>query len=393
MSDPNTNRPGYKETKVGWIPEEWEAKQLGKTITLKRGYDLPHSDRTAGKIPVVSSAGCIAHHNIAKCSPPGIVTGRYGSIGEVHFINEEYWPLNTTLYGQDFHGNHPMFLYHLLSAFNFKQFSDKTGVPGVNRNDLHRELVRRPPLSEQKKIAEILSTCDEAIEKTSQLIEAKQRQKKALMQQLLTGKKRLPGFEGEWIDTKLGEICERVTRKNIKNCQNNLTISGPLGLINQEEYFKKRIASKDVSGYFLLYKGEFAYNKSYCKGYPLGAIKMLHRYNEGVVSTLYICFRLKPKSANPDFIRHFFESSEFNHELYAIAQEGARNHGLLNVAPNDFFNTRLTLPSQKEQQAISQIMENAQSEVSTLQQKLASLRQQKKALMQKLLTGQVRVKH
>jgi len=147
-----------------------------------------------------------------------------------------------------------------------------------------------------------------------------------------------------------------------------------------------------LEGYTLLHRGDFAYNKSYSNGYPHGAIKPLNRYDAGVVSSLYICFHLiKAEDHSHDFLRHFFEGGYFDREIYAIAQEGARNHGLLNVSSTDFFNTRLHIPSMKEQSAIAEVINTAEAEQHNFEKQLESLQQQKKGLMQQLLTGKRRV--
>lgn len=119
------------------VPENWVRSRLGLVAELQRGFDLPGSQRIKGSIPIVSSGGITGYHSEAKCKAPGVVTGRYGSIGDVFYLEENYWPLNTSLWVKDFHGNHEKFIYYLLVNFDFKKFSDKTGVPGVNRNDLH----------------------------------------------------------------------------------------------------------------------------------------------------------------------------------------------------------------------------------------------------------------
>ena len=178
------------------VNNEWQYLNLGEVITLQRGFDLPTALRSQhGAIPVVSSSGISGSHNQAKVQAPGVVTGRYGSIGEVFYVTEAFWPLNITLYVSDFKGNLPFFIYYLLQSLDFKKFSDKTGVPGVNRNDLHTITVTLPPLPEQRRIAEILSTWDRAIDLTAQLIAAKQQRKRGLMQELLTGKRRFAEFE------------------------------------------------------------------------------------------------------------------------------------------------------------------------------------------------------
>ncbi|MFQ2905410.1 restriction endonuclease subunit S, partial [Aeromonas caviae] len=254
-----------------------------------------------------------------------------------------------------------------------------------------------PPLPEQKKIAKILSTWDKAISTTEQLLANSQQQKKALMQQLLTGKKRLLDnngvrFSGDWKQIELSKIFERVTTKNNGKSSNVVTISGQQGLIRQEDFFKKSVASDILDSYFLLMKGQFAYNKSYSNGYPMGAIKRLNLYADGVVTTLYICFEISESTkANGDFWEHYFESGLLNKGLSQIAHEGGRAHGLLNVKPTDFFSLKVPLPSLDEQQKIAAVLFTADQEISALQHKLDALKQEKKALMQQLLTGKRRV--
>lgn len=162
---------------------------------------------------------------------------------------------------------------------------------------------------------------------------------------------RFPEFRGEWVEKKLGEIAERVTRKNKNNeTPLPLTISSKDGLVDQVTYFNKTVASKDMSGYYLLKNGEFAYNKSYSVGYDFGSIKRLDKYPMGALSTLYICFSIK--NFDSDFMKLYFDSLKWYREIYLIAAEGARNHGLLNISTEDFFETKhklpLGLPEQKK---------------------------------------------
>ena len=153
------------------------------------------------------------------------------------------------------------------------------------------------------------------------------------------------------MEKKLGEIAERVTRKNKNNeTPLPLTISSKDGLVDQVTYFNKTVASKDMSGYYLLKNGEFAYNKSYSVGYDFGSIKRLDKYPMGALSTLYICFSIK--NFDSDFMKVYFDSLKWYREIYLIAAEGARNHGLLNISTEDFFETKhklpLGLPEQKK---------------------------------------------
>ena len=249
-----------------------------------------------------------------------------------------------------------------------------------------------PSVKEQKKIAEILTAQNKVIELKEKLLAEKQRQKKYLMQQLLTGKKRLTGFDGEWKNYRLNQITKRIKRKNDIANDNVLTISAQNGLINQSEFFNKEIASEDKSNYYLLQRNDFAYNKSYSSGYPFGVIKRLTRYDVGIVSPLYICFQIIAEEVSLEYMEQYFEAGLMNREIQAFAQEGARNHGLLNIAVDDFFNARIVLPSYDEQLAIAKILTAADKEIDLLHRELEQEKKKKKALMQLLLTGIVRVK-
>lgn len=153
-------------------PRGWATSALGEVIELKRGYDLPSRDRRVGAYPIVSSSGVSGYHAEARAKAPGVVIGRYGTLGEVHYITQDYWPLNTSLYVRDFKGNDPRFISYFLRSLDFSAYSDKAAVPGLNRNDLHTAEVRVPPLAEQRTIAHILGTFDDRIELNGQMNEA-----------------------------------------------------------------------------------------------------------------------------------------------------------------------------------------------------------------------------
>jgi type I restriction enzyme S subunit len=143
---------------------EWKETTLGDVVELKRGYDLPARERQEGPYPIISSSGVSGFHNKAMAKAPGVVTGRYGTLGEVFFIRQDYWPLNTSLYVRDFKGNDPRFISYFLRTLDFMAYSDKAAVPGLNRNHLHSAKVRIPPLREQQAIACILGALDDKIE-------------------------------------------------------------------------------------------------------------------------------------------------------------------------------------------------------------------------------------
>jgi type I restriction enzyme S subunit len=248
-------------------------------------------------------------------------------------------------------------------------------------------------MPEQKQIVSILATWDTAIATTEKLLANSRRQKQALMWGLLSGKRRFDSPSGCWQYVDFDEVFERVTRKNAICNANVLTISGQHGLISQRDYFNKSVASDNLSGYTLLERGDFAYNKSYSAGYPMGAIKPLQAYDAGVVSSLYLCFRLRSDvDADLDFFRHYFEAGLLNEEISGIAQEGARNHGLLNVSVTDFFKLRLHIPPASVQRKIAEAINVAEADEHVFEQELIRLQTEKRALMQQLLTGKRRVR-
>ncbi|MBP3200926.1 restriction endonuclease subunit S [Pseudobutyrivibrio sp.] len=183
----------------------------------------------------------------------------------------------------------------------------------------------------------------------------------------------------------MNDISSRITYKNKENRPLiPLTISAQEGLISQYDYFDKQIASINLSTYYVLKRGQFAYNKSYSKGYPYGAIKRLERYDEGALSSLYICFELKNIDSN--FMCKYFESNKWNYEVKLISGEGARNHGLLNLSPSDFFNIKLYVPTNKiEQLKIAKFIELLQEKIDSSKAKLEALKKYKKGISNRLL--------
>ena len=185
----------------------------------------------------------------------------------------------------------------------------------------------------------------------------------------------------EWKVVHFNECFHRLTQKNTENNQNVLTISAQQGLISQLDYYNTPYASEDKTGYFLLQKGNFAYNKSYSADYAYGAIKQLEKYDKGIVSPLYICFSAN-EGTNTDFYRQYFEAGMFNREIYKIAQEGARNHGLLNVSTPEFFSAALVFPPVDEQKKIAEILSCCDRVIELKQQLIAELQRLKSGFLQ-----------
>lgn len=198
---------------------------------------------------------------------------------------------------------------------------------------------------------------------------------------------RFPGFTDEWNMHKLNQLVERVTRKNKgEESKIALTISAQYGLVDQETFFNNKVASSDLSHYYLLVKGDYAYNKSYSSGYPWGAVKRLNLYEKGAVSTLYICFR-PFNTVDSDYIGHYFESKKWHKEVSEIAVEGARNHGLLNISVKDFFETLHFVPSITEQKKIAALLTLIDERIATQNKIIEDLKKLKSAIIDQLYSA------
>lgn len=391
------------------IPEGWAAKAVGEICELVNGRGFkPHEWKESG-LPIIRIQNLNGNADFnyydgtydtkievesgqllfAWSGSRGTSFGAHIWRGPKAVLNYHTWKIVAA------DGYSSEFLHYLFQHLTRRIESSAHGAAALvhtQKREMENFPVVVPPYSEQVRIAERMAVWDRAIEAVEALIANARAQKQALMQQLLSGKRRLPGFSDPWAWADFADVFGRVKTKNAEGNTNVLTISAQHGLISQVEYFNKSVASDDVRGYTLLQRGDFAYNKSYSDGYPMGAIKPLDRYDSGIVSSLYICFRLAKRGFDHDFFRHYFEAGLFNREISAIAQEGARNHGLLNVSVVEFFETSLHIPQPDEQVAIAKVINAAEAEEQAYQAQLTALRQEKAALMQQLLTGKRRIK-
>ncbi|MEC2873453.1 restriction endonuclease subunit S, partial [Bacillus cereus] len=264
------------------------------------------------------------------------------------------------------------------------------GREGLNFQQIAKMAFYFPNLVEQGKIGDFFIQLDNIIALLQQELTTLKQTKQGFLQKMFpkegefVPEVRFPGFTEDWERCKLGEIVERITRKN-KDLESTLplTISAQFGLIDQNTFFKKQVASKDVSGYYLLKKGEFAYNKSYSNDFPWGAVKRLDKYDMGALSTLYITFR--PTKVNSDFLVSYYDSNDWHKEVSMRAAEGARNHGLLNISAQDFFETELKIPKENnEQEKIGAFFKQLDDIIALHQRELDALKETKKAFLQKM---------
>lgn len=250
-----------------------------------------------------------------------------------------------------------------------------------------------PKFEEQKMIGKFFSNLDHFIALHQRKYDKLQNLKKAMLKKMFpkngsnVPEIRFKGFTDAWEQRKLGELVDRVVRKNTNNESTlPLTISAQYGLVDQITYFNNRVASRDVSNYYLVLNGEFAYNKSTSDGYPFGAVKRLDLYEKGVLSTLYIIFATKKEQQiDSDFLTVFFDTDRWHKGIAERAAEGARNHGLLNISTEDFFDIDLSIPQNVlEQKQIGTFIRQFDNLITLHQRELEKLKNIKKALLEKM---------
>lgn len=342
---------------------------------LVKPYDIVYTKSPTGEYPYGIVKQNLNKYNVIVSPLYGVFSPNNLYIGYIiHSIFESPIRLNN----------------YLISII---QKGAKNTIQISNDAFLSKDILLPSDKKEQQKIADCLSSIDSLIKATEDKIVLLKAHKKGLMQQLFpaegetTPKLRFPEFQnaGEWESHPITKFFTRLTSRNTDNNTNILTISAQHGLVSQREYFNKVVAAENISNYFLLHKGDFAYNKSSSQDYPQGVIKCLKLYEIGIVSPLYICMKIKDTN-EISFFEQYFESGMINPEIKKIAQEGARNHGLLNVSIKDFFNTvSLIVPrSIEERKKIADCLSSIDMLINVTEDKIALLKAHKKGLMQQL---------
>ena len=362
----------------------WATLPLGQVVTFQRGYDLPYRARKGGEVPIVSSAGVTDCHDIAMVDPPGVVTGRYGTIGKIFLISEPFWPLNTTLYVRDFHGNDPRFIYYLLQRFDFASFSGKSGVPGVNRNDLHVETVTLPTdVAEQRAIAAALSDVDTLLEGLDRLIIKKRNLNQGAMQQLITGEIRLPGFSGKCRTKQLGEIASIRNHKILPSDVSVETLCIELDHIEQGNgrLLEYSTAQYSTSSKYCFYSGDVLFGRlrTYLR-------KFWHADQNGICTTEIWPLMTDPQQIDSGFLYVVVQSDRFIEAAnisYGTHMPRADWEVMKNLG--------VRLPPICEQRAIAAVFSDMDAEIAVLEARRDKTRDLKQAMMQELLAGKTRL--
>lgn len=372
------------------LPSGWKVVRLEKVAPLQRGYDLPTDNIKEGLYPVVYSNGILRFHNEFKAKGPGVITGRSGTIGKVVYVEEDYWPHNTSLWVTNFYDNNPKFIYYMYINLNLARFSAGSGVPTLNRNDIHAQTIPLPPLDEQEKIAEILSTWDEAINLTINLIESKKQFKKALMQNLLTAKVRFPEFKDEWIEVTIGELFEFKKGQGLSkemldtNGKFECVLYGEL-YTTYDEIIENVKSRTNFQGSIKSKFDDILIPSSTTTGSIDIAIAAVILKNDVLLGGDINILRKKRNNIYGKFVAYCITNIK-NKELSSYAQGTT----IIHLYAKDFKDMKIKLPNLKEQQKIAEVLTACDDEINLLNLKLENLKKQKQGLMQKLLKGEIR---
>lgn len=365
---------------------EWEKKSLGEIGDSFIGLTYRPADVVSeGGLIVFRSSniqnGCMDYKDIVRVNKNVkeklitkkddlLVCARNGSarlIGKNAILHETDANQTFGAFMMVFRSDKNHFVHQLLNTRRYSsQVSENLGarINQITSSDLSSfEFFFPKGNNEMNKISALLDLLDERIATQNKIIEDLKKLKSAIVEKVFCSPNqeypmcRIEGFEQALSTYKMSDFSSRIATKNKDSkCSLVLTIAAQYGLVNQESFFNKSVASENLTGYYLLHKGEFAYNRSYSAGYDWGAVKRLDNYDEGVLSTLYICFKINETIVDSDYLAYYFESTKWHRGLSDIAGEGARNHGLLNVSMTDYFNTKHRFPVIEEQKAIAKML-------------------------------------
>ena len=419
MADNNENKVlNVPHLRFPEFSGEWEEHTLSEYLEFKNGLN-PDAKRIGSGLPFISvmdilSEGVINYDNIrGKVNATEKEIECFGvKDGDLLFQRSSetledvgranvYMDNRTAIYGgfvirgRKIGNYDPLFFKYLLATPLARKRTCRMGAGAqhfnIGQEGLSKISLYFPSIEEQRKIAEFLSLIDERIATQNKIIEDLKKLKSAIIDKSFcypnesSPQKRFIGFTEEWHLVHLSDICQRVRTKNFNTqCTLVLTIAAQFGLVSQEEFFNKSVASDNLEGYYLLRKGDFAYNKSYSGDYAWGAVKRLECFSEGVLSPLYICFRPDTARIDSDFLAHYFESKKWYKGIADIAGEGARNHGLLNLSVIDYFKTLHRIPSIQEQKAIANALNKLTSKISIEKNLYDDLLLQRQHLLQQM---------
>ena len=378
------NKKGYKKTKLGWIPEEWDLLKLGDFFTLTSGITKPddlHETQECNDNPVYGGNGVIGYSKQVLLNQKVLIIGRVGEkCGCVHYLQTPCWITDNALYINSIKKNFNYeYMYYLLQKINLNKYRNKSGQPLISQKPIYCTIIAMPKIAEQEKIVEILSAWDDGIETLEKLIEQKEILKNSLAQKCFRRKNILFPLKQH----KLGELFKN--RKETNCCDLELlSVCDGLGIVPRSQLNAKDNSNENKSKYLKVCIGDLAYNTMRMWQGRCGVSSY-----EGIVSPAYtVC--IPKNNIDVDYMYYLFKTPHMIHDFWRYSQGIVDD--TLNLKFNNFEVIKVWIPDKETQTKIAKLLKSYDEELQLLNSKLEKLKEQKKGLMQKLLTGQIRVK-
>ncbi|MEZ4842519.1 MAG: restriction endonuclease subunit S [Flavobacteriaceae bacterium] len=382
------------------MPNNWKTYNIGDVATLQRGFDLPNSKRKNGAFPVIAASGFISWHNVFKVKGPGVTTGRSGSLGQVFYVEKDFWPLNTSLWVKDFHNNEPRFIYYFLKTINFEEFNSGTSVPTLNRNDVHSLEVNIPDLPEQKAIASILSAIDDKIENNLAINKTLEDMVRALYKHWFEDFG--PFKDSEFIDSELGRIPNGWEVKSIKEL--GKVVCGKTPSKKKSEYYSSSIYPfikiPDMHGNVWVLNtneglSEEGNNSQLNKLLPSGSINVSCIATVGLVS-----MNIYRSHTNQQINSIIPENDEHRYFIYlsminlkeTFLNEASGGSATLNMNTSTFSNIDLIKPNEEVLLEFHKAVIHSFEQIKNNQIENQTLTHLRDTLLPKLISGEVRLK-
>ena len=364
----------------------WRNGELGNFITLKRGFDLPQQKREDGQVPIFSSSGITGTHSTAMVNAPGVITGRYGTIGEVFYAAEDFWPLNTTLFVEDFHGNDAEFIYYFLKTLEWSKFTSASAVPGINRNTVHKETVSLPDIETQRRIASTLSMLDEKIKTNTEINDNLEQQAQAIYHERFetVSPNDLPS---DWRIVTLGEVAT-ISNKSFNPLKEPeiLLEHYSIPAFDEARFPVFELSTSIKSNKFIIDASCFMISK--LNPTTKRVWKPYCLTGNAVCSTEFIVYKAKDQSIT-DFLYSVIDSGSFSDFMcsHVTGSTGSRQR----TTPSDTLSYELILPSEDELAEFQSLVSPMYGQMRINAIENDKLKRLRDSLLPKLMSGEIDV--
>ena len=367
---------------------KWRTKKVGDCLTIKHGRSQKEVECKNGEYPILGTGGEIGKTNTFLCDKPSVLIGRKGTIDKPQYMDTPFWTVDTLFYSDVHDDMSAKFLFYVFNTIDWMNYNEASGVPSLSASTVSSIKIRVPEFTEQEAIVEEVKKFDDYLEKVEKKLEASRRLKKGLAQQIFSGKLRFKDDNGQdfpdWVNKKIGEITVERIEKTVDNNQHDILTSSRKGIFKQDEYFGKNVASKDNVGYKIIHNGDFVYRTM------TDDDTFVFNYNDkfeiGLVSPAYAVFYIR--GILPSILRELLNGETVACQLLSVIQGGTRK----SLKFSSLKTIRLKIPALDEQQKIADFLSNIDEMINLLEQLLESAKNQKKWLLDNLVTGNIRLK-